>query len=205
MKRWLAVLGVGLTAVLAARAQAVTYSFFCISNNLAGDCAIGEAQMTVDVTDPGGGQVDFTFSNSGPAASSITDVYWDDGALLGIATLTNGAGVDFSMGCSPGDLPAGNTVNFTTTVGFCADSDPPTQPNGVNPGETLIVTFNIQGGMTFADVLADLADGTLRVGIHVQGYATGGSESLVNVPEPGTLALLGLGFLGMATLRRRAA
>lgn len=207
--------GASLAGLLpATSASALPIQFGCITGNLAGDCAIGEAQLAVELTDLGSGQVLFTFSNSGPAASSITGVYFDDGTLLGIAGLIDSdddalgsfgdPGVDFSQGASPPDLPGGNTVGFQTTAGFLADSDPPVQPNGVNPLQTLGVVFDLQFGGTFADVVSELVSGELRIGIHVQGFASGGSESFVNVPvpEPGTALLLGAG-LGLLGLRRR--
>ncbi|MFP3326110.1 hypothetical protein R0K05_23955, partial [Planococcus sp. SIMBA_160] len=77
-----------------------------------------------------------------------------------------------------------------TSAGFLADSDPAVQPNGVNPGETLGVIFDLQTGLGYQDVVdaialsqtnpsADLTGG-LRIGIHVQGFTGGGSESFVN-------------------------
>lgn len=199
-------LGLGAALLLAAAspASAAALGFGCISNNIASDCTIAEAQMSVDVTDPGAGLVLFTFSNVGPAASSITDVYFDDGSLLGIALVINYAGVDFSQIATPGNLPAANNASppFVTTAGFSADSNPPVQPNGVNPGQMLAIQFNLQGGQTYADVLSELADGTLRIGIHVQGFSSLGSESLVSVPEPAAFGLLGLG-LGALALRRQ--
>jgi hypothetical protein len=186
---------------------AATLSFDCITNNIAGDCVIGESQLTVDVTSPSATQVLFQFKNTGASASSITDVYFDDGTLLGIASLTNGSGVAFSQDASPPDLPGGNTLvpAFEVTAGFLADSDPPAQPNGVNPGETLGIVFDLQSGGTFANILAELASGELRIGIHVQGYDTEGSESFVNnpVPIPAAVWLFGSGLLGLAAVARR--
>ena len=174
------------------------------------DGAIGEAQLFVELVDLSG-QVGFVFTNIGPEASSITDVYFDDGTLLGIASITGIPGlVEFSQLASPPDLPGGNNVvpPFVTTTGFSADSDPPAQPLGVNPGEFLEITFDLQGGGVYDDVLGELESGDLRIGIHVQGYSSGGSESFVNngngvIPAPGAIMLGSIGIGVVSWLRKR--
>ena len=202
------VLALGLVALTALPAQADTFGFVNITNNNVADAGTA-GQYSVDVDAGGAGQVVFTFRNAGPADSSITDVYFDDGTLLGIASCCadSGAGVSYSAPASPGDLPGGNTVGFQTTAGFSADSNPPTQPMGVNPGEFVAITFNLLAGKTVADTIAALGTGELRIGIHVQGFEGGGSESFVNdgppIPEPATMFLMGTGLAGIGAWARK--
>lgn len=208
----------GLLGAFALPTYAVTLDFFCITGNDPGDCAIGEAQLSVEVIDTGG-EVLFNIMNNGPMDDAIIrQVYFDDGTLLGISTLIDaddpvpGAGdmgVDFTAGsASPGDLPGGNSITpqFNVTAGFLADADTP-QPNnkGIGSGETLGIVFDLQAGKTFADVINDLTTGDLRIGLHVQAFASGGSESFVNnpVPVPAAVWLFGSGLLGLVGVARR--
>ncbi len=222
MIRQLAVTGVAtLFAIWGLAAQAVTLSFFCITNNNAGDCGIGETQLATEVTSYGIGtgtggvdQVLFTFTNTGAAQSTISEIYFDDGSLLGLAGLIDkddGAGgdanVDFSPGANPPDLPGRNNINpsFQVTAGFLADADNPAPKWGVSPGQWLGIIFDLQGTQTYADVITELTDGSLRIGMHVINFESGGSESFVNnpVPVPAAVWLLGSGLLGLVGVARR--
>ena len=153
----------------------------------------------------GAGTVSFEFHNENdPSVGGIiTDVYFDDGTLLGISQVINGPGVLFEQCATPGDLPGGNLLYppFQTTGQFSADSDPPVPHNGVNIGEWVIIQFDLMPGGTIDDVIAELADGTLRIGAHIQALADGTSESAIAVPEPATLVFFALGMLGV--VRRR--
>jgi hypothetical protein len=192
-------------------ASAEIFGFSCITNNLASDCAILESQVYMEV-DAGAieNTVAFLFTNVGPAASSITDVYFNDlmPPLLGSpAYITSSSGVSFSADCSPPNLPGGQDYGFTTS--YCADSNTPTQPMGVNPGEWLSIAYTLQGDSTLANVIAALISGTYRVGLRIQGFASGGSESGINGPprqvtEPSVLALMGIGLLIIGMRLRRS-
>lgn len=210
--------------------HAQTFNFWNITNNDPVNAAVGEAQFSLEVTDgeQNPGHVVFIFRNEGPDPASITDVYFDDGTLTSLTELIDlddptdplhpwfgmgDSGVDFSPGASPADLPGGDDPDlmsalpypqslFETSLGFSADSDPPPPSMGVEPGEWLGIEFSMNGGI-LDDVIAELQNFTLRVGIHVQAFENGGvdSESFMATPEPATVCLLGLG--GLALLRRR--
>jgi PEP-CTERM motif len=183
-------------------AAGVIYSFQGVNNTNWVDVDTGRAQLSVDVSDAGGGKVAFKFMNSGPSASSITAVYFDADELFAGMSIVNGSGVRFSLGATPRNLPGGKNIGFDAIL--AADSDSPTQHNGINPGESLTVLFDLASGQTYQDILYALHGGVdLRTGLHVQAFSGGGSESFVNNPEPASVLLLGLGFVTLALIRRR--
>ncbi len=161
--------------------------------------------LTVDVFNGGPG-VHFEFRNNSVSPLSdvsITDIYFDDGTLLGISGVTNGPGVAFAESATPTELPGASILapTFETTAHYSVGSEPAPPHNGVNPGEWVIIHFSLQGGGTLQHVLDELSDGTLRIGMRLQAFPGGSSESAV-VPEPATICLLGLGALALLRKRR---
>ena len=199
-----------VVAVLAFGAEARALSSFpfnCIS--LSSNCAEGEAHIVMDVVDIAPGTVAFTFRNLdvGPSSGqpTLARIYFDDGALTGLVGIVNGAGVNFIQDMFPGpdDLPDGNQASppFVTTQGFLSGATAPPPTDGVEPGEFVTLVFN--GGITEAQAVSQLRDGTLRAGIHVINFADGGSASFVSVPEPSSVILLAAAAIGLVALRRR--
>lgn len=208
MKRSLRVLSLVLAAIAltAGLAFSFPYAFNDITHNSSDDAAAGETQLFLDIAERSGHEVLFTFSNSGPKASSITDIYFDDDIpLLLFSAFMQSPGVDFSVGVVPPDLPGGKDFHFTSNYGY--GSDEPVEPNGVNPGETLGILFTMTDGYVFGDVVSALDAGSMTIGIHVQGFEDGGSESFVAVPspvpEPGTVVLFATGIIGLAVYGKR--
>lgn len=222
------ILSVVFLTVLSTDARAVLYDGWAVVENNSGIAGTIATQLSLDVTDPGNDQVLFTFYNTAVLASSLTDIYIDDGELLnGVDSFISTSGVSFSVPASPPDLPGGNTVfpKFETSSGLSADSDNPVFANGINASvEYLGILFNLQGGKTFADVINAIDSGfnpatyfndgqgghdgwyvpTLRVGIHVQGIDDGPwgpdeSDTFILTPVPPSV-IIGVLGLGVSVL-----
>lgn len=165
-------------------------------------CDSGDLDLYVVVSKGEAGRVNFTFYNESLIDSSIARIYFEDDSLLDISAITEGAGTSFSQPATPGNLPSGKLLEppFVATEGFSFNSQPPRPQSGVNPGEWLRIAFDINGSM-FVAVINGLDTGTIRIGTHIIALPDGSSESAIAVPEPATIALLGLG--GLALLRRR--
>lgn len=194
--------------MMSSAVHSATLGFGCITDDWSGNaCDVAEAQMSVDVNDIGGGQIEFVFNNNGSDLSAfIADIYFYDDMYIdgSSAAINNGTGVSFSTGAKPGHLPGFRKDDLAYT----ADSDPSVSKNGVQAGESLGVTFDLLDGVNFADALAGLTDfdaGTFVIGIHVQGLPYGQSRSLITnvVPVPAAVWLFGTGLLGLLTVARK--
>ena len=200
-----------LFCIPSASLYALTLPFEVFTNN--GEWGTGgdnfgdpALDLTVDIYN-GGPTVNFEFHNNSVSPLvdvAITSIYFDDGTLLGISGVTNGPGVAFTELANPEELPGANFLvpPFETTAEFSAGADPPPPHYGVEPGEWVIIHFDLQGGGTLQHVLDELSDGSLRIGMRLQAFPGTSSESAVNVPEPATICLLGLGALALLRKRR---
>lgn len=196
-----------------------TYGFTGITNNNPGDVAIGEAQFSVELIEKASNVVEFYFTNAGPAATSMVQLYWEDHAgvlssLNSWSTTTpkpapDPYGVDFGGGsASPGHLPGSNP--FINDYSIQAANAGGKSKNGVGIGENVSIFFSFLG--SYADLLEAMNTGELVVGVHAQAFTSGGSESFVTgpkdtpppptgVPSP-TAALAGVALMGLLASRR---
>jgi len=182
MRRFLSVCSAVLAAVLlvggVGAAKAETYTF---SQLIGSSSTEPTDQFTMVATQSGTDAISFTFYNNVGETSSITDIYvtGTDGLLLTPGEITDqSAGVDFSVGADPANLPVGTSYDFYATAG--ADSNPPVWENGINQtGEYVTWTFALASGVTYDDVIAAINSGELSIGLRAPGYS-GGSASFIN-------------------------
>lgn len=199
---------VAVLMFVASTAKATTISFENITNNTTDDLS---GQLAVESTSVADG-VEFKVTNSVGTASSITDIYFDLGTNTGLFTdisiFESSAGVSFDLAPHPSNLPGGTDIGFTSDLG--GDSTAPaTSANGVNAsGEYITFMLTFGTGFNYDDYLADLMDGTFRVGMHIQAIGTSGDSdsyaSVSTVPVPAAAWLFGTALFGFfATTRRK--
>lgn len=196
-----------------AQALSLDLGFSCVpyAGADADNCATGARQFAAQVSDDGlaPGQVMFSFTNSAESSASITEVFFEDGAYLALATIYDDAPqVEFILDESAGSMPNSDELAppFISTEHMkVPDSRGPVR--GVNrASESLGLLFDLHAGVDAEDVLAALASGDLRVAVVGSGFALGGNESFVGavvVPEPSALLLLAAAIAGLLALRRR--
>lgn len=201
MKRLLIVAALILSS-LATRAE--LFTFYAITSNDSSGYAqfVGESQLYMDVTLLEMNQVSLVFKNDGLEDSVVTRIYFDftPELNLNLVSINDGNGVAFkATPVNPKNLPAGRGMEslFVSDLGVASYN--PSPKNGINPNDNLELIMSYDESY---DILGALGNEDLRVGLHVQSFEGGHSESFVNViPEPSTLPLFCLGSLALRWLR----
>ncbi len=209
MKKTFAAMATGIFMLgMGGVAQALTFGFTVVEDNSPLDPS---SQFVMDVTDGGSGLTMFTFTNTGAIETFIADIYfdWADTALIWDSYSGTGE-VDFMHLASPGDLSGGTNIAFTAD--WSTDAEPPPATWGIDnyigegTQDSLTIAFS---GAAYDDIITALSSEEFRVGLHVQGYTDGESESYVStgggepVPEPVSMLLFGTGLAGLAGARLR--
>lgn len=175
--------------------QAATYSFYNIENNTVD---ISD-QLSVEVNNEAFGTT-FKFFNDVGITSSVTDIYFDEGSsdLFSGFEIYEQYGAAFApeyiyySAANPGNLPGGNAIGFAADYSADSTSNP---ENGLDTS-TDYVTFLAYAGTDYSydNLLNALLDGSARIGLHVQAFADGASDSYVNSLNPVPVPAAGILF-----------
>jgi len=197
---------ISATLLISSPAGAVAFaSFSCITNNNGGDCSIGATELSGTIVEMGG-DAKLTITMTGTDNAVVEQIFIESTLVSGISFVGSvGSGsVAFGTGAAGGTLPGGTGVSFNEAYNIGSSNPKPAKGIGWHPTDK----FSPQAGefllaFTGGDYSAMLAD--LRIGVHVIGFSSEGSESFVSipVPEPGTVSMLATGLLGLAVSRRR--
>jgi hypothetical protein len=210
VKSILAVAGVAaLSAISAAPASAFTFS------NITGGDTVGDAYANnfgFNVINQGGSVFFDIFHYENPASATAPDmfiskVFFDDNGYLSTPWINNANSfgqIDFTGGASNDQLPQGGN-SFTTDYAFSRTPGIGNQ-YGIQAGEKLQVVFT----GNYNNVIAALASGELKIGLHVQALPNGASDSYIssnggnteNTPEPLTMLAAGAA-VGFGTMFKK--
>ncbi|MDH7503966.1 MAG: hypothetical protein QHJ82_14820 [Verrucomicrobiota bacterium] len=185
-----------------------TTSGYDVSSQLRMEVAVDEDAQTVG----------FKFFNDVGISSVISEIYFDDGMLKEKpAIATSGGDVEYVQGATPENLPGGENLDpdFKADIIFSAEPDNPEPHHGVRErGQWVQLTYGLGEFKDLDAVVSALANGDLRVGLHVTAINGNDSDSYINsrplppmsIPDSGlTAMLLGVGMVVLGFVAKRKA
>lgn len=217
-------------------------NIFPNGGNANGDAFVNQLSFDVTDASPGKVQFKFNFNATGgaPANSFVRQIFFADNNGTNKSTSTvkanaffsgvtfNGVssslGNNYTISTPGGNLPQGNNVLFNNgntfrqgttdfeAVRVSGQGNGQGNSGALNPGEMAAFLLTLQQGKTLNDVVSALNSRSLLVGLHLQGLASGGSDSFVSgtsivtppTPVPTPAAVLPALFgMGVAAIRKR--
>jgi len=203
MQKMLYIGAIALFMVCPVRAE--IFGFNRITSNATNDVA---NHFFMDVNDIDTGYARLVFTNTGPVAATIAEIYFgspSDAPAVAIDSVTGcDDGVNFSIGNVQPSSPPGVNKNAWVTLDAAQALSPASQ-NGIAIYEWLIMDIHYDGGVSFVDLISS---GQILVALHVISIDGGDSDTFVNdtavtaIPEPASMILMGTTGSFIAFLRR---
>ncbi len=156
------------------------------------DC-LAVANFFMDVTDIHDRRIMLTFHNRAPVPCDISEIYFEDGGTFSISVQSaRGAGeamirerdADGSTGSRR--VAAGLHHEFSSArVANRNPEEADALQDGIRPNESLGIVFDLQAGITLADIISALDKGILNISLKLQGVVQGPGAILINDTRPG--------------------
>jgi len=166
----------------------IRLGFKHITDNETKDDCLGQSHYFLDIIEKCNRQVVFTFSNRGPDTCSITELYFHDGNVFSIYVQNvYDADGPKDPACSkltkPGNYqsahkPYHDSGTCRIVKGYPNDAD--AMQDGIKSNESLGIVFDLQSGITLADVIAALSKGEFNISIKLQGGMYGARVIFIN-------------------------
>lgn len=171
----------------------IRLGFKNITGNRAADDCAGQSHYFVNVTDVCARRVMFSFINREPGTCSITDIYFNDEDIFSVSVhivtdaeaAENPSNTRFTPVGSHHYVPRPfhDSTTFQVAWGYQNGTDSDASHDGINQDESLGIVFDLQAGVTFADIICALNRGKFNIGLKVEESVHGASSVFINEPD----------------------
>ena len=169
-------------------ASGIRLGFKTVSGNADHGEIICDSNFFMDVTDIRDRRIMITFHNRSQLPCTISDIYFVDAEVFTISiqnvrnhhsTLAPECSVDLTTAQRQvAPEPYHNSSTYQVARQNTDDNDG--MPDGIQPNESLGIVFDLQAGVTLADIIGALSNGILNVSLKLLGVAQGTGGVLIN-------------------------
>lgn len=147
----------------------------------------------MDITDIRERRIMITFHNRAAFHCVISEIYFVDGDSISIsvqsvmeageATVPALTIVAGAHGCSHAPDPYHDSSSYRVARRRPGNGD--SMQDGIKPNESLGIVFDLQAGITLADIVSALSRGILNISLKLLGVPPGSAAILINDSTPG--------------------
>jgi len=169
-------------------ASGIRLGFKPVSGYSSGSDCLGETNFFMDISDISERRIMITFHNRASAPCAVSDIYFMDGETFSISVQsvrnTDAAGspvcaVNIATGIRQ-SAPDPCHDSSSCPVSTHRPEDVAELQDGIKPNESLGIVFDLQAGVTLADIVSALSKGTLNISLKLLGASQGPAGILVN-------------------------